>query len=220
MRRAAEEQLRLLLEFSADGVYGTDDLGRVTFVNPAACRMLGYTAKELLGQLMHEVIHDRRSDGSVYAESECPIGVTLRCGEPVRIEDEVFWRRDGVALPVTYATQPILKDGRILGVVVNFQDATAQRELRDAREQALADAERLARLRSEFLASMSHEIRNPLNGILGMAQIGYRDSVEGTKLREGFRHILTAGHFLMGILNDLLDFSKIEAGNWWWNRCL
>ena len=77
---------------------------------------------------------------------------------------------------------------------------------------ALHRAEQLAQTKSAFLANMSHEIRTPLNGVLGFAQIGYRDSAGQEKLQTDFRRILDSGRLLLGIINDILDFSKIDAG--------
>jgi signal transduction histidine kinase/two-component SAPR family response regulator len=79
-------------------------------------------------------------------------------------------------------------------------------------EAALQRAEQLARTKSAFLANMSHEIRTPLNGVLGFAQIGFRDSAGQEKLQTDFRRILDSGRLLLGIINDILDFSKIDAG--------
>ncbi len=79
-------------------------------------------------------------------------------------------------------------------------------------ETALRRAEHLARVKSRFLANMSHEIRTPLNGVLGFAQIGYRDSAGQDRIRSHFGRILASGKLLLGIIDDILDFSKIEAG--------
>ena len=78
-------------------------------------------------------------------------------------------------------------------------------------ETARAEAERLARVKSEFLANMSHEIRTPLNAVLGLAQIGARDSA-GRVAHATFTRIREAGEHLLGVINDVLDFSKLEAG--------
>ena len=78
-------------------------------------------------------------------------------------------------------------------------------------ESARAEAERLARVKTEFLANMSHEIRTPLNAVLGLAQIGARDSA-GRAAHATFARIREAGVHLLGVINDVLDFSKLEAG--------
>lgn len=79
-------------------------------------------------------------------------------------------------------------------------------------EVALGQARRLASEKGAFLANMSHEIRTPLNGVLGFAQIGYRESVGHDKIQSHFKQILSSGELLLGIVNDVLDFSKIDAG--------
>jgi CheY-like chemotaxis protein/anti-sigma regulatory factor (Ser/Thr protein kinase) len=89
---------------------------------------------------------------------------------------------------------------------------STQRAAAEAREQALLAAEHLARVRSEFLANMSHEIRTPLNGVLGFAEIGYRNCEDSAKARNAFAKIRASGQRLLGVINDVLDFSKIEAG--------
>ncbi|WP_374265999.1 PAS domain S-box protein [Zoogloea sp.] len=208
---SSEANIRLILESTADGVYGVDTHGRVTFINPAACRMLGLDAESVIGQHIHALVHHRHADGRPYPVADCPTNLTLRRGETVTITDEVYWHRDGHAVPVIYSTHPMIRDGHIVGAVVSFMDVTERRALEEAREQARLAAERLAQVKSEFLANMSHEIRTPLNGILGFARIGYRDSREPAT-RDVLSHILDSGKLLLGVVNDILDFSKIEAG--------
>ena len=209
--QAAEEQVRLILESTADGLFGIDLNGLFSFVNPAACAMLGYAADELIGRLVHRTIHHSHQQGEIYPEAECPMVRTLLEGTIIRAGNEVFWCADGASLPVAYASHPMIRNGEIVGAVVNFTDITTLLETDAAREQALREAERLARIRSEFLANMSHEIRTPLNAVLGLAQVGLRES-ERRKAHETFRRILDSGQLLLGIVNDILDFSKIEAG--------
>ena len=209
--RATEEQVRLILESTADGLFGIDLDGDFTFVNPVASAMLGYPAEALIGRNIHRTIHHSHPDGTPFEEEDCHMLATLRDGRVVRRASETFWRADGSPLPVSYATHPMVRDGRIVGSVVSFTDITTLRESEAAREKALMEAERLARVRSEFLANMSHEIRTPLNAVLGLAQVGARES-EKRKANETFSQILDSGQLLLGIVNDILDFSKIEAG--------
>ena len=82
-KAAGDERIRLLLESTAEAIYGLDIEGRCTFVNPACVQLLGYdSADELLGQKMHEVIRHPRADGSIPPESECPLCVACRQGSP------------------------------------------------------------------------------------------------------------------------------------------
>ncbi len=209
---SSEAHIRLILESTADGLYGVDTQGRTTFINPAACRMLGLSPEQVIGQSIHKLVHHHHADGQPYSSHDCPTNQTLRHGNVVTITDEVYWHADGRPIPVIYSTHPMIRDGAIVGAVVSFMDVTERRALEEAREEARQAAERLARVKSEFLANMSHEIRTPLNGVLGFAQIGYRNFQDRDQAFNAFEKILSSGQRLLGVVNDILDFSKIEAG--------
>ncbi|MCK6410759.1 MAG: PAS domain S-box protein, partial [Thauera sp.] len=177
---------------------GVDKQGRVTFINPAACRMLGLTPESVVGRQIHPLIHHSRPDGSTYPLCDCPTNQTLHHGGVMTVTDEVYWHADGHAVPVIYSTHPMVRDGRIIGAVVSFMDVTERRALEEAREEARLAAERLARIKSEFLANMSHEIRTPLNGVLGFARIGLRDHPHDPAGRL-FSSILESGKLLLGV---------------------
>src|SRR5262249_19911774 len=125
---ASEERSRLILESSAEGIYGTDVDGGITFVNPATCRMLGYTAQELIGRPSHATFHHHRPDGTEYPREECPMFAAYKHGKTSRVDNEFLWRKDGSGLPVEYGATPILKDGVIVGSVVTFIDITLRKQ--------------------------------------------------------------------------------------------
>jgi PAS domain S-box-containing protein len=127
--RDSEEHLRLILESSAGGLYGLDLEGRITFINPAACDLLGYSTDQLLGQRSHAMFHNRRTDGSHYPPEDCPACATLREGRAVTVGDEVFWRADRQPIPVIYSTRPMFRDGAIVGAVVSFLDIAERQRL-------------------------------------------------------------------------------------------
>ncbi len=124
---------RLLLDSTGEGIYGIDTAGRFTFVNQAAARMLGYTAEEMIGQSGHRLIHCRHEDGAAYPEEECPIYKAIRSGQSAHIEDEVFWRKDGTAFPVSYTAAPIMAGADPLGAVVTFSDISERRLMEQER---------------------------------------------------------------------------------------
>jgi PAS domain S-box-containing protein len=139
--KVSEERSRLILESSAEGIFGTDTEGRITFMNPAACRMLGFAAEELIGQPSHAAFHHHRTDGSEYPKEECPMFAAYKHGRASRIDDEFLWRKDGAGLPVEYGATPMLKDGVVVGSVVSFTDITERKR----NEQALAASEKKIR---------------------------------------------------------------------------
>jgi len=126
--KVSEERSRLILESSAEGIFGTDIEGRITFVNPAACRMLGFTVEELIGQPSHAAFHHHRPDGSEYPKEECPMYAAYKHGKASRIADECLWRKDGTSLPVEYGATPMLKEGVLMGAVVSFTDITLRKQ--------------------------------------------------------------------------------------------
>jgi PAS domain S-box-containing protein len=124
----SEERTRLILDSTDEGIYGMAPDGRITFVNAATCRLLGFTPEEMIGQQAHPLIHHHRADGSVYPIEDCPMRAACQRGEERRVDDEFLWRKDGSGFPVEYASTPIVKDGAILGAVVSFTDITQRKE--------------------------------------------------------------------------------------------
>tara|TARA_R110001583_G_scaffold16561_17_gene67915 strand:+ start:11636 stop:14335 length:2700 start_codon:yes stop_codon:yes gene_type:complete len=121
----------LILVSIGEGLHGIDRDGTIIFENPAAIKMLGYEGEQaLLGQPAHVVLHHTRLDGSPYPSKECHISATLQDGLTRRIEDEVFWRKDGTSFPVTYICTPMIDEaGNIEGAIVSFQDITEQNKM-------------------------------------------------------------------------------------------
>ncbi len=123
-----EQRSRLILESVGDGIFGVDAKGEVTFINPAAARMLGYAQDELLKSNVHAAIHHSRPDGSEYDEKECPMHVAFTAGKADRIDDEVLWRKDGSSFPVEYSATPVRDDeNQLVGAVVVLTDITERR---------------------------------------------------------------------------------------------
>lgn len=173
----------LILQASGDGVYGVDDEGRTIFANPAAVRLCGYTFEELIGRSPHELTHHTRPDGSHYPASECPIYAAFRDGEVHRVDDEVFWRKDGTCFPVEYVSTPIIEDGRIVGAVVSFRDISRRRaaeaaleESRERTRRLQADLHHVSRLSAmgEMASGLAHELNQPLTAVATYVQAARR----------------------------------------------
>jgi PAS domain S-box-containing protein len=126
-----QRQNELILNSAAEGILGLDLQGNHVFINPAAARMLGYEARELLGRHSHSLWHHTRADGTPYPEEECKIYGSFADGTAHRESTEVFWRKDGTSFPVEYASTPIYENGRLLGAVVTFEDITARKHAED-----------------------------------------------------------------------------------------
>ncbi|CAA9463181.1 MAG: diguanylate cyclase/phosphodiesterase (GGDEF & EAL domains) with PAS/PAC sensor(s) [uncultured Rubrobacteraceae bacterium] len=127
------EHMKLLLESTDEGIYGVDLQGTCSFLNSSAAQMLGYEdPEELLGQDMHEICHHSHNDGSPYPAEEFPIYQAFREERGVRVDDEVFWHRDGSSFPVEYSSSPIIEDGVTRGSIVTFVDITERKRAEEA----------------------------------------------------------------------------------------
>ena len=147
---------QLLLDSTAEGIYGVDTAGKCTFANPACASLLGYpSAENLINQDIHALIHHTRPDGSPYPKNECTMGITAREGRKVHADDEVLWRADGSSFPVEFWSHPIVLDGKTLGAVVAFIDITERKKAQYLLEQRVE--ERTAEL-SEANLHLSTEI--------------------------------------------------------------
>lgn len=139
--RESNAQNRLLLESVSEGIFGTDEDGITTFVNPAAAHMLGYELNELIGKSMHDMIHHCHPDGKHYPKEDCPLEQTLLDGKPCHITDEVLWRKDGSSFPVEYRGTPVRHEGVLSGAVITFSDISARKQAEEQLErQAFYDS--------------------------------------------------------------------------------
>ena len=125
-----EEDLRLLLDSTAEAIYGIDLQGRCTFCNRALLAMLGYGEPvDVIGRNMHVLIHHSHEDGSPFEERECRIFKAFRLGEGTHVDDEVVWTASGAPLPVEYWSYPQRRGGEVVGAVVTFIDIGARKEM-------------------------------------------------------------------------------------------
>ncbi|HEY9126648.1 MAG TPA: PAS domain S-box protein [Acidobacteriaceae bacterium] len=196
MRRQRE----LILSAVGEGIYGMDLEGKLTFMNPAAAYMLGYSAQELIGQDIHDLVHHSHADGTKHSKANCPILQGMRRREDVRMRDDVFWRKDGTTVPVEYVASPLIDEGQIAGMVVAFQDVSERR--------------RLEKMKDEFISTVSHELRTPLTSL--RASLGLISSGQLDKRPEKQKQMLDVAigncDRLVRLVNDILDFDRVERG--------
>ncbi|MGJ8623637.1 MAG: sigma-54 interaction domain-containing protein [Yoonia sp.] len=142
-----ERQNQLILDAAGEGIYGVNADGKTTFVNRAAQEMLGWTTEDLLGHDIHHKIHHHHLNGEIYPSQECPIYQSFRYEQVNRIEDEVFWRKDGKPIRVEYVSTPIYEGRVLVGAVVIFRDITErwenEKKLRSAMDEIAALRDRL-----------------------------------------------------------------------------
>lgn len=126
---ASKDELQLILDTTAEGIYGIDLNGNCTFCNKSSIQLLGYSdQEELLGKNMHWQIHHSRRDGTPFPIGECRIFRAFLKGEGSHVEDEVFWRADGTSFEVEYFSYPQIKNGKITGAVITFMDISERKK--------------------------------------------------------------------------------------------
>ena len=192
----------LILNSVAEGIYGLDKYGAITFVNPAVTDITGWSELELIGRIEHQRLHHSQRDGSPNPWETSPIKTTLERGITQRITDEVFWRSDSTSIPVEYTCTPIRDRERneIAGAVVTFRDIT----------------KRIAmdRMKDEFVSVVSHELRTPLTSIRGSLGL-IAGGVMGV-LPDKAQHMadiaVTNADRLIRLINDILDIERVESG--------
>lgn len=129
----SEGQVRMLLDSTAEAIYGIDIEGKCTFSNRACLQLLGYESDaELLGQNIHKLIHHSYPDGSLYPVEECPVHRSILTAQEVHRDGEVLWRKDGSKFRVEYRSHPVQKDGEIVGAVISFLDITERKLTEEA----------------------------------------------------------------------------------------
>jgi PAS domain S-box-containing protein len=172
--REQQERTRLILDSTAEGIYEVDLDGRCTFANAACARLMGYDRPEdLLGRDMHEVTqHNHHHDGSDYPAHACEVHHAIRHGHHFHAEDDYVTRADGTRLAVDFWAHPVHRDGRLVGGVMTFVDATERRRAEAERRRYQEELAHVARLSTmgEMASGLAHEINQPLAAIANFAQ--------------------------------------------------
>jgi PAS domain S-box-containing protein len=204
---------RSLIESNIDAIMTTDPAGIISDVNKQMEALTGCTRDELIGAPFKNYFTDPE-------RAEAGIKLVLRDKKLTNYELTAR-ARDGKTTVVSYnATTFYDRDRKLQGVFAAARDVTVPKRLDQAlKEQnvelkrARAAAEKANLAKSEFLSSMSHELRSPLNAILGFAQLISSDSPPPTPSQTAsIDQILHAGWYLLELINEILDLAQIESG--------
>jgi PAS domain S-box-containing protein len=204
---------RSLIESNIDAIMTTDPSGIITDANKQMEALTGCTRDELIGAPFKNYFTD---------PERAEAGIKRVLGEKKITNYELTARaRDGNETVVSYnATTFYDRDRKLQGVFAAARDVTERKRLDLALQETNVEleaakflAEKANRAKSEFLSSMSHELRSPLNAILGFAQLLDSDSPPATPAQKAsIGQILHAGWYLLELINEILDLAVIESG--------
>ncbi len=214
MARLAQQN-QLLLDCAGEGIIGLDAQGRITFVNPAVERLTGWDSPDMVGEVQHHLMHSRHTDGTPYAEADCPIHQTLVDGQTRHCERETFWRRDGSPLPVEFTVTPIREQGGVRGAVVIFRDIQARLNAEQEIDSLLADLKRSNGELERFAYVASHDLRQPLrmiNSYLTLLERRMQGRLEDEE-KEFLGFAVDGAQRMDRMILDLLDYSRIGRSN-------
>jgi two-component system sensor histidine kinase VicK len=152
--KESEGKLKSITSHLAEGIYLLNELGYITFMNPEAEHLLGWTMEELNEKGPHNLIHFQKPDGTPLLPSECKMHDVIKTKERYFSTDEVFVRKDGTVFPISIITAPVIENGNIRASVTAFRDITEQKQAEKEKEKLISDLQ-------EALATI-----NTLQGIL------------------------------------------------------
>jgi two-component system, OmpR family, sensor histidine kinase VicK len=196
MRRLQEQTLAAV----GDSNCGLDLESKLSFINPAAAKILGCLADELRGKDIHKLIHLSHADGTQHSNANCPILLDMRCQEGVCIRNDIFWQNDSAMISVEYIANRLIDEGQISGMAVAFQDVSERR--------------RLEKMKDEFISTVSHELRTPLTSLrasLGLISSGSLDK-RPEKQKQMLEVAIGNCDRLVRLVNDILDFDRVDKG--------
>ncbi|TAN71849.1 MAG: PAS domain S-box protein, partial [Gallionella sp.] len=201
--------IRTILDTVMDGIITIDDHGIVETINPAAERIFGYAAANVIGQNVNMLMPEpHRSQHDGYLERYRATGKACVLGTSGR--EVAGQRKDGSVFPLELAVNEMwLGNQRHFAGMV--RDITGRKQAEELLYQAKEKAEYANRAKDSFLATMSHEIRTPLSGLLGMLELLSLSPLNGEQ-RETLQTARDSGKSMLRILSDILDWSKIEEG--------
>ncbi|MFN7919305.1 MAG: PAS domain S-box protein [Bryobacteraceae bacterium] len=223
---AVARRHKTLFEAVPDAILEVDASGCIAVANAATDRIFGYSPEELIGRPIELLVpEDVRGIHSTHRAAFARSPVVRPMGSGLKLQAR---HRDGSRVPVEISLSPLDGEGGGMHTLALVRDVSERRRSEELREryetelsdknrllaQRNADVERANKLKSEFLASMSHELRSPLHTIIGFAEL-LREGLEG-ELNERQKRFIDNIHgdslHLLALINDILDLSKIESG--------
>ncbi|MBC7581294.1 PAS domain S-box protein [Aeromicrobium sp.] len=199
---AAEERAKTEAVFTSigDGAIATDEFGKITRINPAALKILGFKEKDVVGEWFPNIIVTLDDAGAPVSLIDRPITRAFLTGQTV--SEKTYYRtKNGARLPVAVTVSPIIYNERPIGAIEVFRDVTVEYEI--------------DRMKSEFISLASHQLRTPLSAIktyTHMLMDGYMGDITPEQ-RRSLSTIIGASNRMNELISTLLNITRIESGS-------
>jgi len=215
---------KAILNSANFSIIATDEKGIIQLFNLGAERMLGYAAAEVINKIKPSDMHDPQEVMARARSLSLELATTITPGFEAlaykasrSIEDSydlTYVRKNGTRFPALVSITALRDDfDEIIGYLLIGADNSVRKQVEAELIGAKAAAEKANLAKSDFLSSMSHELRSPLNAILGFAQLMESDVTPQTpSQKESTGQILQAGWYLLDLINEILDLALIESG--------
>ena len=195
----SEEKYRVLAETSADGVFTTDVLGRLTYVNPSLETILGRRKSKLLATPFRDYL----SDSSVYLFQQAFLDIRKKERKMKNIGLDVI-RDSGYEIPIEINIASLKKEGSFIGMECTVRDISERKRI----ERELKQSEKL---RTEFMNIVAHELKSPITPIKGYLELIESDKDADEKIRNWAKIGSRNAERLMRLVNDILDVSRLDT---------
>lgn len=213
---------RSILKGAGYAIIATDTKGIITAFNPAAERLLGYEATEVIGKKSPGIFHLPEEVTGRATALSAELGRQVAANFDTFVEKARLGQQDvnrwtyvtktGERVQVKLNVNALMDEhGNLTGFLGIAFDLTEQLKRETELAKAKEQAEIASKAKSDFLANMSHEIRTPMNAILGLLQLVSNTALD-KRQSEYIDKTQRAAKSLLALLNDILDFSKVEAG--------
>jgi PAS domain S-box-containing protein len=195
----SEQRFETLAAATFEGILISEH-GRIIDANDQLARLVGYELNELIGLDVAAILPPEEQDRVL---------ANIMAGRDIKLEHELV-RKDGSRCFVETHGKTIRQQGRQIRLTA-IHDITERKRYEEEFIQARQAAEAANRAKSQFLANISHELRTPMTGVLGMLELTLEEEL-APKQRQYLETVQRSAEALLRLLNDILDFSRIEAG--------
>lgn len=202
--------IEMILGSIGDGVITVGNDKRIGFINGVAEELTGFTHDQAIGKFFNEVF---KIEGGIEGQTENHIldQVLQKRLKRGLTKDSQLICRKGTKYYISASFSPIIHKDLVEGAVVVFRDITRIRNYENQLKEAKEKAEAANQAKSMFLSNMSHEVKTPINGIIGMIDLTMLTDLSDEQ-RDNLLTAKNCANNLVNIVNDILDFSKMEVG--------